>query len=224
MRPKVALHNFLTSAVLGAVTWLLAPFCGPAVALVVIAKPLFINVDESIVWQTPSPFQGATLTASSLFQNGGITNGAFEPTGSFGAQDYDIHFPNNPLVPPGPTTVFLPAVQINWGDSIAWKFNGSIAAAVASFPVTACASSVLHPPNPCVPVPIGTDLVGGFAPIDLSGGVFAFDSAVQIGTWSIRVTEAPEPSSLMLLGIGFASLPIFRRWRPREFGARQIAG
>jgi hypothetical protein len=221
MRPKVALRNFFTGAVLGAVIWLLAPFSGPAMAVVV--TPLFINVDESIVWQTPSPFPGATLTASSLFQNGVFVNEVFQPTGSFGAQNHLILYPPNPAFPPNPILVFLPAVQINWGDSIVWKFEGTIAAAVASFPVTACASGVQHPPQPCLPVPIGTDLIGGFAPLELSGGVFAFDSAVPIGTWSIRVTEAPEPSSWMLLGVGFASLPLFRRWRTREFGSRQIA-
>ncbi len=175
--------------------------------------PLFINVDESIVWQTPSPYPGATLTGSSLFETGFLSDGAFQPNGSFGPQTYSISYPPNPPYPPSPVTIFLPAVQINWGDSIAWELEGALAAAVASFQVSACGVGEAFPPNPCNAISIGGDLVGGFAPIDLSGPVLAFDSPVQIGTWEIKVSEVPEPSTLALLGVGLAFLPALRRRR-----------
>jgi hypothetical protein len=175
--------------------------------------PLTINVHESIVWTSPTLYPGLTLDATSLFETGYISDGKFQDTGSFGAENYSIVYPPNPASPPGPVRLLLPAVQINWGDSIAWQFGGSIATAVANIPVTACRAGLFEPPDPCLTASIGVDLVGGFAPIDLSGGVFAFDSAVQIGTWEIRVSEVPEPSPLMLLGVGFAALPAFRRWR-----------
>jgi hypothetical protein len=193
----------LAAAAICVAAGLFALFPGPAKATLV--QPLFINVDETIVWSTPSPFPGATLIASSQFETA---------TSSFGAHSYDIVYPPNPAIPPGPTIIFLPAVQINWGDSIAWRFEGNMETAVASFPNTACAAGVLHPPQPCTPATIGTDLIGGFAPIDVSGGVFTFDQAV--GTWEIKVAQVPEPSSLMLFGVGLASLPAFRRWLARH--------
>jgi hypothetical protein len=183
---------------------------GPAGAAVV-EPPLFITVDESIVWQTPSPYPGATLTASSQFETGFFTEAGFQPSGSFGLHSYSILYPPNPAFPPDPVEILLPAVQINWGDSIAWRLEGTLAAVVASLPVSACGVGDAFPPNPCNAISIGSDLVGGFSPIDVSGGVFAFDSPVQIGTWEIKISEVPEPSSLVLLGVGLALLPALRR-------------
>ena len=196
----------------------LAPFAGRAEATT-LEPPLLINVQESIVWDAPTQFPGMTLDATSLFETGYFSDDEFQETGSFGAEKYSIVYPPNPAYPPSPANLLLPAVQINWGDSIVWQFGGSIATAVATYPVTACRAGLEEPPDPCLAASIAFDLVGGFAPIDLSGGVFAFDSPVQIGTWEVRVSEVPEPSSLVLLGVGLASLPAFRRWRAAPRGA-----
>ena len=194
----------------------LAPFAERAQATV-LEPPLLINVQESVVWTTPTLYSGLTLDASSLFETGIFTDDAFQQTGSFGAEKYSIAYPPSPAYPP--VDILLPAVQINWGDSIVWQFGGSIATAVATYPVTACRAGLEEPPDPCLAASIAFDLVGGFAPIDLSGGVFALNSPVQIGTWEVRVSEVPEPSSLVLLGVGLASLPAFRRWRAAPRGA-----
>ena len=206
MRPKVRLRSSVSRVALGAFGCLAASLSWPASAAV---QPLPINVEESIIWSTPSPFAGETLTASSLFESGSFSDDQFQPTGSFGAHDYLILYPPNPAFPPNPVEIFLPAVQINWGDSITWKLTGTIGAAVASFLATACSAGLFEPPDPCLSVTIGVDLVGGFAPIDLSGGIFAFDSPLQIGTWEIKVAEVPEPSTFALVGIGVASLAAF---------------
>jgi hypothetical protein len=62
-------------------------------------------------------------------------------------------------------------------------------------------------------VNIGLDLLPGFAPLDISGSILTFDAPVPVGTWEIRVSEVPEPTSLTLLGVGLASLPALRRRR-----------
>jgi PEP-CTERM motif len=214
MRLTRKFSRSLACAALGAVGLLLAPMSGPARALVVIAEPLFINVDESITWATPSPYPGATLTASSEFEFGTTINDVFEPSGSFGSRTYSITYPPNPAFPPSPVEILLPAVQINWGDSIEWALEGSLLAPIATFPASACGVGVAFPPNPCSEFPVALNLVGGFAPINVSGGIFAFDSPVQLGTWDIKITQVPEPTSWMLLGVGFASLAAFRRRRP----------
>jgi PEP-CTERM motif len=208
MRTEVMLRKSYMYAVLGAAVLLLAVSRPANVS----AMTLLINVDETIAWATPSPFPGATLTASSLFETGTFVVGQFQQTGSFGRNSYSILFPPNPASPPSPVEIFLPAVQINWGDSIAWEFAGTMAAAVASFPTTACPSGP-YPPNPCSMVDVGLDLFPGFAPIDISGSILTFDAGVPVGTWEIRVSEVPEPTSLMLVGVGLASLPALRRRR-----------
>lgn len=214
MRLTRKFSRSLACATLGAAGLLLAPVAGPARALVVIAEPLFINVNESITWATPSPYPGATLTASSEFEFGTSASSAFQPTGSFGSRTYSITYPSDPDYPPSPISVFLPAVQINWGDSIGWELEGSLLAPTATFPASACGVGVAYPPGPCSELLVALNLVGGFAPINVSGGVFAFDSPVQLGTWDIKITQVPEPTSWMLLGLGFASLAAFRRRRP----------
>jgi PEP-CTERM motif len=208
MRAEVMLRRSWVYAALGAAVLVLA-VSRPATAS---AMTLLINVDETIVWATPSPFPGATLTATSLFETGTFVGDQFQQAGSFGPNSYSILFPLNPASPPSPVAIFLPAVQINWGDSIAWEFAGTMAAAVASFPTSACPSAP-YPPNPCSMVNVGLDLFPGFAPIDISGSILAFDAAVPVGTWEIRVSEVPEPTTFTLLGVGLASLPALRRRR-----------
>ena len=212
MRPKLNPRSSPARVAFSSVLGLATAFSLPGLARAVV-QPLFINVQESIVWQTPSPFPGATLTAVSLFETGFLSNSSLQPTDSFGSENYSILYPPDPNFPPNPVEILLPAVQINWGDSIAWQFAGFLATAVATFSTGPCQSPAFSDgSNPCS-VQIGRDLVGGFAPIDLTGGVFAFDSAVQIGTWEIKVSEVPEPATWMLLGAGFALVPVLQRWR-----------
>ncbi len=199
-------------ATLGAAGLLLAPLLDPAMALAIV-KPLSVSVDESITWASPSPFPGATLTATSLFQNGVFGPNGFLPSGSFGSESYSILYPPS-SASPNPVSILLPAVQINWGDSIGWELAGNLLAAVATFQASACGAGIAFPPNPCSEFPVGLNLVGGFAPIEVSGGIFAFDSPVQLGTWDIKITQVPEPTSWLLLSLGFASLAAFRLWRP----------
>jgi hypothetical protein len=210
MRPEVTLRrSFARAALAGGMLLVAASFSSPACATV---AALLINVEETIVWATPSPFPGATLTADSLFETGTFADDQFQETGSFGPKSYSILFPRSPAFPPSPAAIFLPAVQINWGDAIFWEFAGTMAAAGASFPTSACPSGPF-PPNPCSMTNVGLDLFPGFAPIDVSGPILAFDTAVPVGTWEIRVSEVPEPSSLMLLAVGLAFLPALRQRR-----------
>jgi hypothetical protein len=69
------------------------------------------------------------------------------------------------------------------------------------------------PPNPWLPpsappaITIGLNLTEGFAPIDVTGGIFTFDQPVQVGTWEIRVAEAvPEPSTWAMMILGFGGI------------------
>jgi hypothetical protein len=183
MRLTPKLSHSLAYATLGAAGLLLPPLSGPAMALVVIAEPLFINVDESVVWANPSPYPAATLTASSEFEFGTTSNDVLQPTGSFGAKTYSISFPPDPIFPPEPISVLLPAVQINWGDSLAWTFAGTLAtAAGGSLPTSACPASDELPPDPCNSATVALDLTGGFTAFDISGPIYAFDSPTRVGT------------------------------------------
>jgi hypothetical protein len=56
-------------------------------------------------------------------------------------------------------------------------------------------------------------LIPGFAPIDITGPIYAFDAAVQVGTWEVRLEPAPEPGSLVLLCSALAGFGVIRRRR-----------
>jgi hypothetical protein len=192
--------------------------------LLVMAGPahaLMISVEESIIWQTPSQFPGATFTGSSSFATGTFNpDHVFRQDGSFGAQTYTVLFPPVPLTPPGPVVppnmligLLFPPNPILSGDAIIWQFGGLMATGGNNFVTDAFPPGALLPAVqlPAVQLPpaitIGLNLTEGFAPIDVTGGIFTFDAPVQVGTWEIRVTEAvPEPSTWAMLLLGFAGV------------------
>jgi hypothetical protein len=81
---------------------LIVALCG-VVGLLAMAGPahaLMISVEESIIWQTPSVFPGATFTGNSSFATGIFNSDQhFFQDGSFGAQTYTGLSPSNPAIP-----------------------------------------------------------------------------------------------------------------------------
>ena len=203
----------LGRATLWAIASLLAiSGASPAVAAAVVS-PLLINVEQTIIWQTPSVFPGATFTGSSSFMSGIFNSDGFLQHGSFGAQTYTVLFPPNPFLPPAPIDIFYPPTPWLSGDAIIWQFGGLMAVGGNNFVTDAFPPAPWFPPSPWLPpsappnITIGLNLTTGFAPIDLTGGIFTFDDPVQIGTWEIRVTQSvPEPSTWAMMLLGFAGI------------------
>jgi hypothetical protein len=197
---------------------LLVALCGIG-GLLVMAGPahaLMISVEESIIWQTPSVFPGATFTGNSSFATGTFNSDGFHQHGSFGAQTYTVLFPPAPT-PPGPVVppnmliaLLFPPQPILSGDAIIWQFGGLMATGGNNFVTDAFPPGALLPAVqlPAVQaITIGLNLTEGFAPIDVTGGIFTFDAPVQVGTWEIRVTESvPEPSTWAMMLLGFAGV------------------
>ncbi len=89
---------------------LLIALCGIG-GLLVMAGPahaVTISVEQSIIWQTPSVFPGATFTGSSSFATGTFNSDQHVQDGSFGLQAYTVLFPPNPVYPPQPINIFFP--------------------------------------------------------------------------------------------------------------------
>jgi hypothetical protein len=189
------------------------------------AHALTISVEENIIWQTSSQFPGATFTGNSSFATGIFNSDGFYQHGSFGAQTYTALFPPNPIYPPEPINISFPPEPFLSGDAIIWQFGGLMATGGKNFFTGAYPPSPLFPPVPLTPpaITIGLNLTEGFAPIDVSGGIFTFDAPVQVGTWEIRVTEAvPEPSTWAMLLLGFAGVGFMayrRKSKPALFAA-----
>src|SRR5258708_4128130 len=211
---------------------LLACVLRPLALLLVMAGPahaLIIVVEESIIWQTHSVFPGATFAGSSSFATGTFNSDQrfFSQDGSFGAQTYTVLFPPGPVAPPNMLIALLfPPVPILPGDAIIWQFGGLMATGGNNFATDAFPPGALLPAVqlPAVQaITIGLNLTEGFAPIDVTGGIFRFDARVQVGTWEIRVTEAvPERSAWAMLLIGFAGVG-FMAYRRKSKPALMIA-
>jgi hypothetical protein len=200
---------------------LLVALCGIGGLLVMAgpARALMISVEESIIWQTPSQFPGATFTGNSSFATGIFNSDGFHQHGSFGLQSYTVLFPPNPIYPPEPFNIFFPPEPFLSGDAIIWQFGGLMATGGKNFFTGAYPPVPLFPPVPLTPpaITIGLNLTEGFAPIDVSGGIFTFDAPVQVGRWEIRVAEAvPEPSTWAMMILGFAGLGFMAyRWQSK---------
>lgn len=173
------------------------------------ADPISIVIQQTLTFVLPSQFAGSsTFTGSSGFTK---SHG-----GSFGDETFVVHFTegdiDRPLIigsvfnaPPPPTMT---------DDSIYWSLGGALASGGNSFCTNAySAGAAPAPPPPACPVPallIATALAPGFLPIDVGGGIWTFDDAVQIGTWEIGISQAiPEPSTLVLLCSALAALAGF---------------
>jgi hypothetical protein len=191
---------------------ILVALCGVG-GLLAMAGPahaLMISVEESIIWQAPSQFPGATFTGSSSFATGIINSDGFSQHSSFGLQSYTVLFPPTPIYPPEPINISYPPVPILSGDAIIWQFGGLMATSLGNFVTDAYPPGALLPAvAQAVPpaITIGLNLTTGFAPIDVTGGIFTFDQPVQVGIWDIRVAEAvPEPSTWAMMILGFAGI------------------
>ena len=203
---------------------LIVALCGVG-GLLAMAGPahaLMISVEESIIWQTPSVFPGATFTGNSSFATGIFNSDGFHQHSTFGAQTYTVLLPPAPITPPQPIDIFFPPVPLLSGDAIIWQFGGLMATGGNNFVTDAFPPGALLPAVqlPAVQLPpaitIGLNLTEGFAPIDVTGGIWTFDAPVQVGTWEIRVTQAvPEPSTWAMLLLGFAGLG-FMAYRPKN--------
>jgi hypothetical protein len=173
------------------------------------AEAFFVDIEVSIVWTNPQSFPN-TFSGDSFF-----TAGDFCPTDPtafcgipFGAHTYtDV-----PVEPADPIDIFFPPDPILPNDTIVWQFAGFIHAGPETYlPTFAFPSSPVLPAAPPTSDPlilIGVHLMPGFAPIDVTGPIYAFDSWVQVGTYEIRVapSAAPEPGSLLLVGIALGAL------------------
>jgi hypothetical protein len=88
----------------------------------------------------------------------------------------------------------------------------SFVGTAGGFPAFAFASGETPtetPPGPPI-IPIGTlsDLLPA---VQASGDLFAFDGAVQVGTWRVTMTDVPEPASVALLASALTGFIAFRR-------------
>jgi hypothetical protein len=57
------------------------------------------------------------------------------------------------------------------------------------------------------------------SPVNTSGGVLVFSDGSSPTVFTATIQTAPEPSSLMLLGIGMAGIGMLTRQRRRRFGS-----
>lgn len=102
---------------------------------------------------------------------------------------------------------------------VGFSYSGN----AGQFPAEAFPPNV--PPNPIIPpdpiVPLFTLIPGNpvIPPNPIVGPIFAWDDPVQVGTWSVTISAAPEPASWALMLIGAAGLGATLRRRARRVTA-----
>jgi hypothetical protein len=172
-------------------------------------QPFFVNITQTINWMPGDPILPTdTFTGESFLTRGNFVNTVFFPDAVFGGQMYS----GIAIIPQEPYTVAIPGNPILPQESLIWQFGGAVHTAQGDFPTCAFSPGTSIPVDPCTPdITLALALNPGFAPIHLSGSIYAFDAPVVVGTWDISITPAPEPAALVLLAIGFAAFAMQRR-------------
>jgi hypothetical protein len=105
--------------------------------------------------------------------------------------------------------LFLKRIAALDHNQVRWKLSGLIHSILPDFYTDG------WPLDPGIPVatdiPIASNLMPGFGPMEMTGPIRAFDGTVQVGAWDMQVSQAPELATLALVGLGLARLAAARR-------------
>lgn len=181
-------------------------------SVIVVEDSALYDVETTITSKDPSPFPNATFTGSSSFDIGSFdSTGIFHPTTTpFGATTYSgeitTTFDGNGRFLTRRVTRPLPSAP---PDALIWQLGGIVATVdgmtfiAQAFPPQPTFPS--FPPSASPLITISADLFGSPSST-VTGGIFAFDAPVQIGTYTISVTSVPEPPALLLIAIALVAL------------------
>lgn len=182
------------------------------------ASAILVHATVTITWLVPPPpIAPGTFAGATGFQTGFFFNSAFTSQGMFGTTT----IPGNPVIPGNPIFIATPSPpEIIPGSAVVWSFAGTTTNDVAgSFPTFAFPAGIdppFQPPGAAPLVTLAQNLQPGFAPIDATGPIYAYDAPVQIGNFEVTLTEVPEPSAMLLLSAGLIGLGTLRAGRRRS--------